>query len=137
VSVSRLEVVEVIEDQVAKLTPEGRDLAERMELLAELAPDAAEHPDPATYSAQRAQADEVWDLPPRDQSIINRLLVLWEGLERSNVAESRGEPGKRYRNMAVTVAAGIKDRDEGQQVDPNRTPEQSISRLKDPERPRD
>ena len=132
-SVSRLEVVEVIEDQVAKLTPEGRDLAERMELLAEVAPDDAEHPDPATYRVQRAQADEVWDLSPRDQSIIDRLLVLWEGLERSNVAESRGEPGERYRDMAVTVAAGIKDRHERQQIDPDRTPEQAVRRLRESE----
>jgi hypothetical protein len=108
-SVSKLEVVEVIEDQAAKLTPEGRDLAERMEPLAEVSSDPAEHP--ATYSAQRAQADDAWGLPPLDRSIIERLLLLWEGLERSDVAERQGEPGERYRNMAVTLAAGIKDRD--------------------------
>ena len=130
-SVSRLEVVEIIEDQVAKLTPEGRDLAERMELLAEVEPDPAKHPDPAAYRTQRAQADEALDLPPRDQSIIDRLIVLWEGLERSNVAESQGEPGERYRDMAVTVAAAIKDGDAGQQIDSDRTPEQPVRRLRE------
>ena len=51
----RLEMGELIEEQTARLTPESRDLAERMELLAEAPPG----PDyRATYAAQRVQADE-------------------------------------------------------------------------------
>ena len=128
-SASRLEVVEVIEKQTAQLTPEGRDLAERRELLAEVSPEAGH---PATYNAQREQADEAWDLPPRDRSIIERLLMLWEGLEKSDEAERRGEPGERYRNMAVILAAGSKEKLEGRQIDPYMTPEQAVARLREP-----
>ena len=126
----RLEMVELIEGLAAKLTPEGRDLAERMELLAEtpLAPDHR-----ATYAAQRAQADEAWDLPSSlDRSIIERLHVLWEGLERSDGAARREKSGARYRDMAVVVAAGIKDRSEGRMVDPDMSPAKAVSRLREP-----
>lgn len=126
--ISRLELVEIIETQAAKLTPEGRDLAERMELLAEISP-GPEHP--PTHTAQRSQADEAWDLPPRDRSIIELLLMLWEGLVRSDDAERRGELGDRYRNMAVILAAGTKDRNEGRQIDPNMTPERAAARLRE------
>jgi hypothetical protein len=127
----RLEMVELIEEQAAKLTPEGRDLAERMELLAE-APPGPDHR--ATYdAAQRAQADEAWDLSSSlDRSIIERLHVLWEGLERSDGAARRGKSGARYRDMAVVVAAGIKDRSEGRMIDPDMTPAKAVSRLREP-----
>jgi len=101
-----------------------------MELLAE-APPAPDHR--ATYAAQRAQADEAWDLASsRDRSIIERLPVLWEGLERSDGAAGRGKSGARYRDMAVVVAAGIKDRSEGRMIDPDMTPAKAVSRLREP-----
>ena len=124
----RLALVELIEDQAARLTPEGRDLAQRMELLAEAPPGGQA----ATYDTQRAQADDAWDLPPLDRNILERLLMLWEGLERSDVAEHRGEPGERYRDMAVSGASGLKDRHEGQMIDPDMTPEQAAARLREP-----
>jgi hypothetical protein len=124
----RLELVELIEDQAARLTPEGRDLAGRMELLAEAPPRGQA----STYATQRAQADEAWDLSPRDRNILERLLLLSEGLERSDAAARRGEPGGRYRDMAVTGAAGLKDRSEGRRIDPDMTPRQAVSRLREP-----
>jgi hypothetical protein len=87
----RLALVELIEGQAARLTPEGRDLAQRMELLAEVPPGGPF----ATQETQRAQADEAWDLSPRDRNVLERLLMLWEGLERCDAAERRGEPGCR------------------------------------------
>ena len=125
----RLALVELIEDQAARLTPEGRDLAERMDLLAEVPPGGQA----TTYEAQRAQADEAGDLPPLDRNILERLLMLWEGLERSDGAERRGEPGGRYLEMAVTGAAGLKDRYEARMIDPDMTPEQALTRLREPE----
>jgi hypothetical protein len=124
----RLELVELIEGQAARLTPEGRDLAQSMELLAEVPPGGPF----ATQETQRVQADEAWDLPPRDRNILERLLMLWEGLERSDAAERRGEPGGRYRDMAVTGAAGLKDRNEGRMIDPDMTPEQALAGLREP-----
>jgi len=125
----RLALVELIEDQAARLTPEGRDLAQRMELLAEAPPGGQA----ATYDTQRAQADDAWDLPPLDRNILERLLMLWEGLERSDGAERRGESGGRYLDMAVTGAAGLKDRYEARMIDPDMTPEQALARLREPE----
>ena len=124
----RLALVELIEDQAARLTPEGRNLAQRMELLAEAPPGG-----PAEmYETQRAQADEAWDLSPLDRNILERLLMLWEGLERSDGAEGRGEPGERYRDRAATGAAGLKDRNEGRMIDPDMTPKQALARLREP-----
>ena len=125
----RLELVEVIEDQVAKLTPGGRDLAERMELLAEAPPSGQA----ATYETRRSQAEVAWDLPLLDRNILERLLMLWEGLERSDGTERRGEGGERYLELAVTGAAGLKDRYEGRMIDPNMIPEQALARLREPE----
>ena len=100
----RLELVELIEDQAARLTPEGRDLAQRMELLTEAPPGGPF----GTQQTQRAQADEVWDLPPRQRNILERLLMLGEGLERSDAAERQGQPGERYRHMAIIGAARVR-----------------------------
>src|SRR4051794_39663611 len=72
---NRLTFVELIEHETAKLSPEGRDLAERLELLAVALPGG-----PSTREAQRAQADEAWDLPPLDRNILDRVLLLWERL---------------------------------------------------------
>jgi hypothetical protein len=125
----RLALVELIEDQAARLSPEGRDLAERMELLAEAPPGGQA----ATYETQRSQADDVWELSPLDRNILERLLMLWEGLERSEGAERREEGGGRYLDLAVTGAAGLKDRYEASMIDPDMTPEQALARLREPE----
>jgi hypothetical protein len=125
----RLALVELIEDQAARLTPEGRDLAQRMELVAEAPPGGGQA---ATFETQRAQAAEVWELPPLDRNILERLLMLWEGIERSDGAERRGEPGGRYLDLAATGAAGLKDRNEGRMIDPDMTPEQALARLGEP-----
>ena len=124
----RLALVQLIEDQAARLTPEGQDLAHRTELLAEAPPSGRA----ATYERQRAQADDAGNLPPRDRNILERLLMLREGLERSEGAERRGEPGGRYLDLAVTGAAGLKDRYETRMIDPDMTPEQALVRLREP-----
>ncbi len=122
----RLELVELIENQAAKLTPEGRDLAERMESVAEAPPGGQA----STYATQSAQADEAWDLlPARDRNILEGLLLLWEGLADSDAAERGGQSGKRYRDRAVIGAAWNKDRGEGRTIDPDMTPERAAARL--------
>jgi hypothetical protein len=124
----RLALVELIEDQAARLTPEGRDLAQRMELLTEAPPGGPF----GTQQTQRAQADEVWDLPPRERNILERLLMLGEGLERSDAAERQGQPGERYWHLAIIGAAGTKDRSESRTIDPDMTAEQAVARLRGP-----
>jgi hypothetical protein len=124
----RLALIELIEDQAARLTPEGRDLAQRMELLTEAPPGGPF----GTQEPQRAQADEVWDLPPHERNILERLLMLGEGLERSDAAERQGQPGERYRHLAIIGAAGTKDRSESRTIDPDMTAEQAVARLRGP-----
>ena len=124
----RLDLVDLIEDQAARLTPEGRDLAQRMELLTEVPPGGLF----ATQETQRVQADEAWDLSPRSRNILERLLMLREGLERSDAAERRGETGERYLDMAVIGAAGTKDRSESRTIDPDMSAEQAVARLREP-----
>jgi hypothetical protein len=59
--------------------------------------------------------------------------MLWEGLERADAAESQGQPGERYRYMAVIGAAGTKDRSEGRSIDTDMTTsEQEVARLRKP-----
>ena len=124
----RLAPVELIENQAAGLTPEGRDLAQRMELLTQAPPGGPF----GTQETQRAQADEAWDLRPRERNILERLLMLGEGLERSDTAERQGQPGERYRHLAVIGAAGAKDRSEGRTIDPDMTAEHAVARLREP-----
>jgi hypothetical protein len=100
-----------------------------MELFAEAPPEGQA----STYATQDAQGDEAWDLLPFDRNLFERLLMLWEGLERSDVADRRGEPAERYGNMAVTGAAGLKDRNQGRMIDPDMTLQQAVARLREPE----
>ena len=129
--VERLELVELIEGEVARLSPQGRDLWEMLELAAE---DASEQaippPNPKTRAVFRRISEE---LSPEEKGIIERLIELSVGLEGSDVAESQGRTGERQRNRAVILAAGIKDRIAGLQTEPYGTPEEAVARLNEPE----
>ena len=127
--VERLELVELIEGEVAKLSPQGRDLWEMLELAAEDASEQAT-PKPKTRAVFRRISEE---LPPEEQGIIERLIELSVGLEGSDIAERQGGTGERQRNRAVILAAGIKDRIAGLQTEPYGTPEEAVARLKEPE----
>ena len=129
--VERLELVELVEGEVAKLSPQGRDLWEMLELAAEDASErATPPPDPTTRAVFKRISEE---LPPEEQGIVERLIELSVGLEGSDVAESQGRTGERQRNRAVILAAGIKDRTAGLQTEPYGTPEEAVARLKEPE----
>jgi hypothetical protein len=129
--VERLELVELIEGEVAKLSPRGRDLWEMLELAAE---DASEQATPPRRSETRAVLKRISEeLPPEEQGIIERIIELSVGLEGSDVAERQGNTGERQRNRAVILAAGIKDRIAGLQTEPYGTPEEAVARLKEPE----
>ena len=124
--VERLKLVELIEGEVAKLSPHGRNLWEMLELAAEVAPEGM-----ATES--RAVLRRISEeLPPEEQGIIECLIELSVGLEGSDVSEHQGGTGERQRNRAVIFAAAIKDRNAGLQTEPYSTPEQALARLKGP-----
>jgi hypothetical protein len=129
--IERLELVELIEGEVAKLSPQGRDLWEMLELAAE---DASEQATPPPKTKTRAVFKRISEeLPLKEQGIIERLIELSVGLEGSDIVESQGRTGQRQRNRAVILAAGIKDRAGGLQTEPYGTPEEAVARLKEPE----
>ncbi len=121
----RLELVELIEAEVAKLSAEGKDLWNRIELLVQAPP-------PGGFEAMASSAREVLNLSHHDQAVIDRLHDLLAGLYFSDEAEHRGEPGETHRNSAIIGAAGSKDRNAGSQIDPDMTLEQAVTRLKEP-----
>jgi hypothetical protein len=133
-SVSRVELVELIESEAAKLSPRGRELWERLELHVESS--APEEATPETLPPPGHEQVEISqrmaELPWPEQGILERLMELLAGLHSSDCAEHRGQPGEPRRSMAVIVAAGIKDRQEGRQIDPDMTPEQAAARLTEP-----
>jgi hypothetical protein len=133
-TVSRIELVELIESEAAKLSPRGRELWERLELHHELS--APEEATPETLPPPDLVRDELIrrmvDLSWPDQDVLARLMELMAGLHSSDYAEGRGQPGEPRRNQAVILAASRKDRQEGRQIDPDMTPERAAARLREP-----
>ena len=131
--VSRVEVVELIEGEVSKLSPRGRDLWERLALHVETkAPEEATLATLPLPDAEQVQIGRLMgELPLREQGILELLMELLSGLHSSDYAEGRGQPGEPGRNEAVLAAAGIKDHHMGRRIDPDRTPEQAVARLRE------
>ena len=130
----RLTLVELIEGEVAKLSPRGRELWERLELHTETS--APEEATPATLPPpDREQVELVGlmaELSWQEQGILERLMELLAGLRSSDYAETHGQPSEPRRNRAVILAAGIKDHHLGRWVNPYMTPEGAVARLREP-----
>lgn len=81
-SVSKIELVELIEGEVAKLSPRGRELWERLELHVEAT--APEEATPETLPPPGREdieiADHMAELPWPEQGILQRLMELRAGL---------------------------------------------------------
>ncbi len=130
----RLELVELIEGEAAKLSPRGRELWEALELSLESS--APEEATPATVPPPTPEEDAIIrrmaELPEPEQGVLGRLMELMAGLHSSDHAESQGRPGEPSRDQAVILAAGLKDRQEGRRIDPDMTPEQATARIREP-----
>ena len=130
----RLELVELIEGEAAKLSPQARELWEALELTLESS--APEEATPATIPPPQPEEETIIrrmaQLPDRDQGILQRLMELMAGLHSSDHAENRGQPGEPKRDRAAILAAGLKDRREGGRIDPDMTPEKAVARLREP-----
>ena len=120
----RLRLIKLIEDEVAKLSAYGRGLWEDLQEELEVCP-----PEEGTILQQVRIAVRMSHLPMPDQHAINLLTELHAGLYESIDAERRGETGEAQRDRSVIRAAMLKDRDEGKQVDPDRTLGQAVARL--------
>jgi len=123
--VDRITLVELIEGETAKLSPRGRELWEEMEALVELSPEEQDTRNERANVVARMVA-----LPPLEQRTLDRLMELRAGLYESDKLEESGESGVGHRVRSVILAASLKDRSEGRQVDPDMTVEQAITRLR-------
>jgi hypothetical protein len=132
VSVDRLELVEIIENQKAKLSPEGKELWDELEILEYMSPEEENILQRRQSQRQREDiAERMSYLPPYDQGVIKVLSELRAGLYESDKESDAGASGEARRRQAVHGAARIKDIAEGRQADPDMTFEQAIARLRE------
>jgi hypothetical protein len=122
----RVRFIELIESETARLSPEGRDLWEELELIRESILDPA---DEERMAREYDVMERIFELPMQEQFVTSRLAELVAALRRSEEAERRGEPGEEDRIRGVINAAMLKDREEGRRVDPNMTLDLAITRL--------
>jgi hypothetical protein len=122
----RVRFIELIESETARLSPEGRDLWEELELIREFILDPA---DEERMAWEYDVMERIFDLPMQEQFVTSRLAELVAALRRSEDAERRGELGEEDRIRGVINAAMLKDREEGRRVDPNMTLDLAIARL--------
>jgi hypothetical protein len=117
--VDRLSLVELIEAQKAKLSPEAKKLWEELDASLYISPEE----EPAFIKRREVEIiDRMEQLPEADQHIVNVLSELREGLYESDSSERRGDPSQWHRDKGVIGASLIKDREErgwGNPLPPN------------------
>jgi hypothetical protein len=119
-------LVELIEGEAARLSPEGRELWEEWEFLVESAPDLE-----SRMAREYEISERIFELPKVEQGTISRLAELQRSLRASEEAEGRDESGEEQRVRGVINAAMLKDREEGRNPNPNMTLEQAVARFKE------
>jgi hypothetical protein len=124
-AVDRITLVELIEDETAKLSPRGKELWEEMETLVDLSPEEQVSLHERTDIVNRRVL-----LSPLEQGVLDRLMELRAGLYESDRQEERGESGEGHRVRSVIQAAKLKDISEGRHADPDMTVEQAVARLR-------
>ncbi len=124
----KIRLIELIETKTARLSPEGRELWEQMEFLRESSPNSA---DESRMAREYEIMEQIFELPAPEQFAISRLAELVGGLRKSEKAEERGESGYEHRVRSVVNAAWLKDRQEGQSIDPNVTLDRALARLQE------
>ena len=122
----KLRLIELIEGEAARLSPEGRELWEQWEFLVESAPELE-----SRMAREYEIMERIFGLPLPEQVVTSRLAELLAGLRNAEEAEGQGEPGEEYRIRGVIQAAMLKDREEGRTIDPGMTLDQAIARLKE------
>ena len=130
--VDRLTLVELIEAEKARLSPEALELWEDLDTSLYLSPEEETKLKPHEV----ALIGRMSGLPEADQHALNVLPELRAGLYQSDYSERRGDPSQSHRNRCVINAAMIKDRDERRQGKPaqinlHRTVEQALARLRE------
>jgi hypothetical protein len=130
--VDRLELVEIIENQKAKLSPIGKELWDELDILVYMSPEEENILQSRQVQKQQEDiAERMSYLPPYDQGVIRVLTEVRAGLYESDKESDAGASGEGRRIQAVLRAATIKDIAEGRQADPDITFEQAIARLRE------
>jgi hypothetical protein len=121
-SVDRLTLVELIEAEKAKLSPEALELWNELG-ESHFFSNEADHfinedftiEEAITFQRHQSHQLDIMKrferMPEDDQRTKNVLIQLRLGLKRADDAESRGEPAQPYWDKCVIHAASIKDRD--------------------------
>jgi hypothetical protein len=133
--VDRPTLVELIEVEKAKLSPEALRLWEELDASFYTSPEE----EPAFIKRREAEIIDRMDrLPEADQHVVNVLSELREGLYESDSSERRGEPSQWQRDECVIRAALIKERDDRGRgnflplgEDLGRTVDQALARLRE------
>lgn len=122
----RIRLIELIEDQTARLSAESRGLWEELEFLRESIPDPEDH---SRMAREYDVMERIFELPVPEQFLTSQLAELVAALRRADEAESRGESGDDHRTRGVINAAMLKDMEEGLPIYPHMTLGRAISRL--------
>lgn len=122
----KIRLIELMENEAARLSPEGRQLWEEWEFLVESAPELE-----SRMAREYEIAERIFELPVPEQIVISRLAELLTGLRKSDEAEGRGESGEGHRVRGLIHAAWLKDQEEGRTIDPDMTLDQAVARLKE------
>jgi hypothetical protein len=132
--VDRPTLVEQIEAQKAKLSPEALKLWEELDSSLYMSPEEG------TFLKRREVylIDRMDRLPEKDRHIQDVLTELRAGLYESDLSERRGEPSQPHRDKCVIEASLIKDRDGRGRENPmaveelmGRTVEGALARLRE------
>ena len=124
----KIRLIELIETQTARLSPEGRELWEQLEFLREF----ISNPEDESRMAREYEImEQIFELPAPEQFAISRLAELVGGLRKSEKAEDQGESGYKHRVRSVVNAAWLKDRQEGRSIDPIVTLDRALARLQE------
>src|SRR5215208_2845241 len=123
----RLDLVEMIEAQILKLSPHARELWDEFDALIYFSDDSRINYTPQEYDVMNRMAK----LAHPDKRVLDPLRELRAGLISSDHAESKGEPGEPYRVNAVISAARALDIREGRQAGSYTTVEQAVARLEE------
>lgn len=120
----KIRLIELMENEAERLSPEGRELWQEWQLHVESAPDLE------TRMAREYEITErMFDLPMPEQIAISRLAELLAGLRELDEAEDRGESGEEHRVRGVIQAAWLRDQEEGREPNPDMPLDQAIARL--------
>jgi hypothetical protein len=125
--VDRLSLVELIEAEKAKLSPEAKKLWEELDASLYMSPQE----EPAFIKRREVEIIERMEqLPEADQHSVNVLSELRAGLDESDSSERRGDPAQWHRDKGVIYASVIKDREERGRGDPQ-PPKEDLGQIVD------